>query len=84
MASSWSDNVQRYGLGQTGCTLAARVLNQPGEVVVTNAAGFSPAIFPVAWSLPTGSTQVYTFVFLFKSPGTNFPYGLLVEPDVPV
>lgn len=80
MASNWSANVVRYGLGCTGATLCARALVPIDfEVIYTNhkVAGRCDV-----WVLPpdTALDSAYSYFTVFVG-DLNFPYGADVEPD---
>lgn len=70
-----------YGLGSTGATLAARLLGT--DYIVTNE--FIPmGPFPVRLVYPPPNVDAfYNWLTTFKViPGSNFPYGHDVEPNV--
>lgn len=75
--------MSEQGLGNTGCTLAARL---PGSNDwLTNGSMLGPDYFTV-WNVPLVDTLPYTAFTTYK-PGfipPNFPYGILVEADVPM
>lgn len=83
MDHSWGRNVVDYGLGDAGCTLAARADVPFAIVVVTNAQP-SPGV-GLAWIIPPDTAPDDSwFAFGFGMGGLNFPYGFDVEPDVPL
>lgn len=73
----------RYGVGDLGATLAARVLGTIGEIILTNSRdtdGYPFAVFfPLNSDLPAA---------IFRYEGAlaylPFPYAVLVEADGPV
>jgi len=80
---SWGRNVVRYGLGDTGCSLAARELRDfPPDVIVTNQIG-RPGIY-WAWVLPDTEDGTYFGVEFHEVGFPHFPGDLNVEPDEPV
>lgn len=83
MGSSWSANVARYGLGGTGATLAARLLDFAEVLVITNQQ-IDPTIC-VRWDVPQDFEPDRDY-FSAGIPrlAPHFPYGYHVEPDVPV
>lgn len=83
MGSSWRENVGLYGLSSFGAGLAARILTLGPEYVITNwrnAPGESPI---VRVPLDTEPDVPYSYIPHFTG-FQNFPYGIDVEPDVPV
>lgn len=83
MGSSWSQNVTDYGLGSAGATLAARMLSTPSWAVV-NVRKLDTSV--VIWYLPPADTPDVPYNTDFPGPSgfPYFPYGIAVEPDVPV
>lgn len=83
MEHRWGVNVTKYGLGDTGATLAACIPTNPTIVLVN-------VILPggdrtLVWRVPA-DTQPNTPYFSLDVARLqpNFPYGFSVEPDAPM
>lgn len=83
MDHEWGRNVLEAGLGDTGCTLAARLPDPLGVATfyLTNEDVFNVRI----WELPpdTAPDAPY-FAFTLTQGLGNFPYGYPVVGDGPV
>lgn len=76
-ASNWISNAYNYGLVLQNRTLVARILSgeDEGKYLINRKIG---EVRAVVVTLPgMGGTTAGTVVI---EPGTNFPYGLEVEP----
>lgn len=85
-ASKWHDNIIDRGLIGFGASVVARMptiffgqFYLTNEVVIIGATHYATAVRP---PLPSGS-PVYTVISLDVTGKGHFPYGFVVEPDVP-
>jgi hypothetical protein len=80
---SWSVDVVRYGLGKLGITRCSRF---PGtNSILTNEPQGPGSNLCSIWILPSNpSTDNYGHGSAVIPPGSHFPYGFTVEPNVPV
>lgn len=83
MESSWRRNVIDWGLGDLGIGLAARMLDLPNWCVTDQG---QPSFFAFnRFTIRTDPWLVVVGVPQLKAiPGSNFPYGIPVEPDTPL
>jgi hypothetical protein len=79
----WGRNVSAYGLGDTGATLAARILTLATATAIINVR--SPGGTVMSWQY-LGNIQGYMpgGFLTMPDPSENFPYGFIVEADGPV
>lgn len=72
-----------YGLGDTGATVAARLLGDANVFIMTNEVTL-PGLRRI-WLIPpdTALNPAY-FAFTLNGGFGNFPWGFNVEPDVPL
>ena len=83
MDHSWGRNVVDYGLGDLGITVCSHMLDLPGRVL-TNLLTPSSGL-PVYFFIPLDTGLVfYLSGNVSRVPGSNFPYGHPVVPDVPL
>lgn len=83
MESSWRSNVWEKGLGYTGATLAASVHGTGGVAWITNQP--APPGFVWWWDVPSDTSDLaYNLEERHGAVGFSFPYGIAVDPDVPM
>lgn len=83
MEHEWGRNVFDYGLGNSGCTLAARLPSPLSTIMVTNER--MPVGQARAWGiLPDMDAWTPFNIGRVGDPNGHFPYGHPVEPDAPV
>jgi hypothetical protein len=72
-----------YGLAGTGATLCARYLPFPSWII-TNADHIWEIGLFALYVYPDTDVSPYVASTGFGLPHTNFPYGIAVEPNVPL
>lgn len=83
MESSWSRNVADYGLGSLGATLAARLPTTFRYVMNVTRPDFPG--YHIEAEILLDIDAPITFSIVPNVGGHNhFPYGIPVEPDIPL
>lgn len=72
-----------YGLGSSGCTIAARLLGSPDWYLLTNEPRHDMARLWIL-DLPDGELYGAAWIPKLNGPLGHFPYGYDVEPDAPL
>jgi len=72
-----------FGLGNVGATVCSRWLFN-ASTIITNADPTWQLGYYALWFLPNTADSPYLVGTGSGQPHTNFPYGVPVEPNVPV
>lgn len=83
MDHSWGRNVLKYGLIDTGATLAARSPGVGVQLIRTNARYIVPG-YSWAYFMMDTSPVIFRTLFPWGDGYPHFPYGYIVEPDEPL
>jgi len=83
LESRWGRNVADYGFGSMGVTRCARILDVTGALVLTNRERDDGTQDWWLYAPDLGILEMVPFLFTPSAVG-SFPYGVAVEPNVPL